>query len=209
MGFRINLIVVFCLKNQSILNILVLKSHTLGSRETIRIFFDTYITFYNPGGLYGNLTVDQLKNDNYQAIARNKLIAEAFYLTGDIEKYGSGFGRIRKGIKEYPTMKMEFGEVASGFLWTVSYTKQRVSLAEDNVTEKVVEKVVEKVTDNQIKILDCIKKDPFISAKKIADQILLSSRKVQENLKKLKDLGLIARIGSDKGGYWKIIDKKY
>ena len=95
MGFRINLIVVFCLKNQSILNILVLKSHTLGSRETIRIFFDTYITFYNPGGLYGNLTVDQLKEDNYQAIARNKLIAEAFYLTGDIEKYGSGLGRIR------------------------------------------------------------------------------------------------------------------
>ena len=79
----------------------------------------------------------------------------------------------------------------------------------EKVVDKVVEKVVEKVTDNQIKILDCIKKDPFISAKKIADQILLSSRKVQENLKKLKDLGLIARIGSDKGGYWKIIDKKY
>jgi predicted HTH transcriptional regulator len=40
--------------------------------------FDNYITIYNPGGLYENLTVDQLKNDNYQAIARNKLIAEAF-----------------------------------------------------------------------------------------------------------------------------------
>ena len=191
-----------------VLNAIIHRDYMSPIDMQIKIF-DNYITIYNPGGLYGNLTVDQLKNDNYQAIARNKLIAEAFYLTGDIEKYGSGFGRIRKGIKEYPTMKMEFGEVASGFLWTVSYTKQRVSLAEDNVTEKVVEKVVEKVTDNQIKILDCIKKDPFISAKKIADQILLSSRKVQENLKKLKDLGLIARIGSDKGGYWKIIDKKY
>ena len=70
------------------------------------------------------------------------------------------------------------------------------------------EKVLEKVTDNQMQLLDCIKNDPFISAKRIADQITISSRKVQENLKKLKDLGLIERIGSDKGGYWKIIDNK-
>jgi len=34
----------------------------------------------------------------YQAYARNKLIAEAFYLTGDIEKYGSGFRRIRNEV---------------------------------------------------------------------------------------------------------------
>jgi ATP-dependent DNA helicase RecG len=61
------------------------------------------------------------------------LIAEAFYLTGDIEKYGSGFVRIRKEIKEYPTMKMEFGEIQSGFLFTMSYTKQKTSLVENDV----------------------------------------------------------------------------
>jgi predicted HTH transcriptional regulator len=39
------------------------------------------------------LTIDDLKTDTYQANARNKLLAEAFYLTGDIEKYSSGFRR--------------------------------------------------------------------------------------------------------------------
>lgn len=184
-----------------VLNAIIHRDYMSPIDMQIKIF-DNYITIYNPGGLYGNLTVDQLQKDNYQAIARNKLIAEAFYLTGDIEKYGSGFGRIRKGIKEYPTMKIEFCEVASGFLWTLSYKEQKV------VTDEVVEKVVEKITDNQIKILDCIKNNPFISAKKIADQITISSRKVQENLKKLKDLGLIERIGSAKGGHWKIIENK-
>ena len=179
MGFRINLIVVFCLKNQSILNILVLKSHTLGSRETIRIFFDTYITFYNPGGLYGNLTVDQLKEDNYQAIARNKLIAEAFYLTGDIEKYGSGFGRIRKGIKEYTTMKSEFCEISSGFLWTVSYTKQRMSLVEDNVTNNVTNNVTDNVTDNRRKrIVGFMKNNNRITTIEIAN-LLVPSKKIR------------------------------
>jgi ATP-dependent DNA helicase RecG len=58
-----------------------------------------------------------------------------------------------------------------------------------------------------MQLLDCIKNDPFISAKRIADQITLSSRKVQENLKKLKSLGLLERVGNSKSGYWKVIDK--
>jgi hypothetical protein len=32
----------------------------------------------------------------------NKLVAEAFCLTGSIEKYGSGFIRIRKALEDYP-----------------------------------------------------------------------------------------------------------
>lgn len=68
-----------------VLNAIIHRDYMSPIDMQIKIF-DNYITIYNPGGLYGNLTVDQLKNDNYQAIARNKLIAEAFYLTGDIEK---------------------------------------------------------------------------------------------------------------------------
>ena len=71
---------------------------------------------FNPSGLFGNLTIEDLKTDNYSASTRNKLIAEAFYLTKEIEKYGSGFIRIRKAISYYPTMKFEYKEIANGFL---------------------------------------------------------------------------------------------
>ncbi len=46
--------------------------------------FDNYVSFFNPGKLMGDLTPEDLEQDNYRAYARNKLIAEAFYLTGDI-----------------------------------------------------------------------------------------------------------------------------
>ena len=171
------------------------------SSITIQIkIFDNYITFYNPGTLYGDLTVADLKKDNYQAIARNKLIAEAFYLTGDIEKYGSGFVRIRQGIKEYPTMKMEFAEVASGFLWTVSYTKQRVSLVDDKVTDRVTDKV----TDNQVLIVQFISENNKITTQMLSEKVKISQRKIKENIAKLKEIGLIERIGSAKGGFWNI-----
>ena len=37
--------------------------------------FDNKITFFNPGKLFGNLTIEELRKDNYHAYARNKLIA--------------------------------------------------------------------------------------------------------------------------------------
>ena len=89
-----------------VLNAIVHRDYTSPTDIQIKIF-DNKITVYNPGKLYGGLTVDDLKTDDYQAQSRNKLITEAFYLTKDIEKYGSGYYRIRSEISNYPTMEFE------------------------------------------------------------------------------------------------------
>jgi ATP-dependent DNA helicase RecG len=34
----------------------------------------------------------------------------------------------------------------------------------------------------------------------------ISARKVKENISKLKEKGLVERIGNEKNGYWKIIE---
>ncbi len=162
--------------------------------------FDTKITFFNPGNLFGNLTIDDLKKDNYQAYARNKLIAEAFYLTGDIEKYGSGFIRIRKEVKKYPTMQFSFEEIPNGFLATIHYEKQKVHLAEVNVVDDVVDNVVEK----EKQLLELIQANKKISAQEMAVNLQLTPRTIQRYLKGLQDKDRLERIGSAKGGYWKI-----
>lgn len=53
----------------------------------------------NPGRLYGKLTLAELEGNDYVSSLRNRLIAEAFYLTGDIERYGTGFVRIREFLR--------------------------------------------------------------------------------------------------------------
>ena len=168
--------------------------------------FDNYISFYNPGKLYGDLTVEDLQTNTYQAAARNKLIAEAFYLTGDIEKYGSGFRRIRNEIKQYPTMKLECAEIPNGFLATISYTERKTSSKNipDTVLGKLPEKTTEKTTE---KILKLIMDNPQISQDKIAEIIGITVDGVFWNIKKLKAKCIIERVGSDKNGYWKIIEK--
>ncbi len=113
------------------LNSLIHRDYLSPIDVQIKIF-DNKIAFFNPGKLYGDLTVEDLKKDNYQAFARNKLIAEAFYLTGDIEKYGSGFLRIRNEIKSYPSMSLFFDEIPNGFLVSLNYFTQKTSLSQDN-----------------------------------------------------------------------------
>lgn len=55
---------------------------------------------------------------SYRSSLRNKLVAEGFYLTNVIEKYGSGFIRIRRAMAEYPEVKFSIEE-AQGGVWAV------------------------------------------------------------------------------------------
>ena len=89
-----------------VLNSIIHRDYTSPVDIQIKIF-DNSISIFNPGKLYGEITIEDLKTDTYQSHTRNKLIAEAFYLKKEIEKYGSGYIRVRKEIKDYPTMKFE------------------------------------------------------------------------------------------------------
>jgi ATP-dependent DNA helicase RecG len=75
----------------------------------------------------------------------------------------------------------------------------------DKVVDEVVDEVVDKLTDNQKNIIALIKRNPYISAREIAPQVGISHRKIQENIAKLKEYGILERIGPAKGGHWKII----
>ncbi len=173
--------------------------------------FDNAITFYNPGGLYGNLTIDQLLKDDYQANTRNKLIAEAFYLIGEIEKYGSGFLRIRREIKAYPTMKLLIANAPNGLLTTISYNQQKTDTKGGDVTENVTKNVTKNVTENvtekrQLNILELIRDNPQITTNEMAELLNITKRTVLRDIEKLKQKKLLIYKGSAKKGYWKIIN---
>jgi len=73
------------------------------------------------------------------------------------------------------------------------------------VTTEARQKMSEKSSE---KILKIISEQPYISAKDIANMIGISSRAVEKHISKLKNQGILKRIGPDKGGYWEIIESK-
>lgn len=70
--------------------------------------------------------------------------------------------------------------------------------------KKVTQKVTVKVTQNQKKILDVIKENPYVTQEELANIVGITRKSVIENMKKLQENGFIKRFGADKNGYWKI-----
>ncbi|WP_407425547.1 helix-turn-helix domain-containing protein [Treponema sp.] len=56
------------------------------------------------------------------------------------------------------------------------------------------------------KILEEIKKDPFVTQEKLADIVGITRKSINENMKKLQNMKIIERIGADKNGHWIIIE---
>jgi ATP-dependent DNA helicase RecG len=52
-----------------------------------------------------------------------------------------------------------------------------------------------------------MKENPYVTTKQLADTIGLSTRGIEEIIKKLKKQGRIRRIGGDNGGHWVVIEK--
>lgn len=86
-----------------------------------------------------------------------------------------------------------------------SETSGELSKTSGKKAEKVGEKVGEKLSQNQHAIIDEIVHNPYVSARELAGIVGISSRKIEENIKKLKALGMVKRIGPAKGGHWKVL----
>jgi len=56
-------------------------------------------------------------------------------------------------------------------------------------------------------IIKFIKDNPSISVKELSNLLNITTRTIERNIKQLKEMGVLERIGSDKTGSWIIIDK--
>lgn len=70
--------------------------------------------------------------------------------------------------------------------------------------KKVTQKVTVKVAKNQQKIIDTIKKNPYVTQEELADIVGIARKNIITNMKKLQDSGIIKRIGANKNGHWQI-----
>ena len=71
--------------------------------------------------------------------------------------------------------------------------------------DRVGEKVGKRLTRNQQQILELLRQHPHMAARELAQQVGISSRKIELNIARLKELQLLQRIGPAKGGHWEVL----
>ena len=112
-----------------------------------------------------------------------------FTKTEFVERVGAGINRIRTSMKKSGLSKPVF-----------DFDKHNFS-----VLLRSNKKVTEKVTENQKIIIKEIRKNKQITSLELSKIVRISDRKIKENIKKLKQKGLLKRIGPAKDGHWEIV----
>ena len=110
-----------------------------------------------------------------------------------IDRYGKGISGAIKHIKDYGLPEPEITEVSDGFEVCI--------FSKEVTTAKTREETREE-------IIRMIRKNPKITMRELADKIGISDKGIEWNIRKLKDLGILKRVGPTKGGHWEIDDAK-
>lgn len=201
----------------------------MGSEIHIDVY-DDRLEIYSPGGMMDGRLIQQLNPLTVPSKRRNPLLADFFSRLGLMERRGSGMKKIINTYRRYEHLSdfhaPEFTSNASEFhvtLWNLNFGGNNT--VTDNIsqetefmkgpvefTKEFMKESVE-FTKEFIKarrqIYKLISTNPKVSTVQMAESMGLSARQVLKYIKRLQELGKIARVGGRKMGEWKIIDEEY
>ena len=147
--------------------------------------FDDRLEISNPGGLVSAIPISDFGKRSH---SRNPLIFGLFARMRIVEQIGSGIARMR-GLMVQAGLPEPIFDMTGMF--TVTLMRPL----------KTSEKTSEKTRDKMIRL---IKDNTKITIEELAQKIGKTTRTIEIHLNKLKEDGLIKRVGPDKGGHWEI-----
>jgi ATP-dependent DNA helicase RecG len=143
------------------------------------------------------------------SLPRNPISAKFFRIVKLAENAGYGFDKMISGWKTYTGNTPVF-EQGRDYTKATFYFKNKRS-SKKKLGDKVGDKVGDKKRGNDKKpmaseelILKAVSKNPTINIQTLSKQTGLGKTAVDNNIKKLKEKGLLERVGSKKTGQWKV-----
>ena len=199
-----------------------------GSEVAINIY-DDRIETTSPGGITDGFDPIRLEPEKITSKRRNPIIAEVFSQLRYMEKRGSGLRKILDATALLPGYKPDrkpvFESSREFFYTTIPNVNYGMTDADfekltliihpetPEFTQKIHPENAGRFTQKTIgktaqAIIDAIVADPKVTRKALADLIGKSEDTVKYHLASLQERQIIVHVGSDKGGYWKVLFKK-
>jgi len=189
---------------EAVLNAVMHRDYNFDTAWITIEIYRNRVEISDPGGLPSGMS---LKDLGKKSVHRNPLIADLFHRLGEVERVGSGIGRIKKALEKakLPTPKFE-----NTSFYTIIFkrTKKAAKETAPGLGEKLGIKLGIKLGKNEETILSLIQKNPHILISDLSKILHISTTAVENNIAKLRDRNLLKRIGSKKSGYWEIIHKR-
>lgn len=137
-----------------------------------------------------------LKNVSYSAIRKqNESLQEKLGVDKTISAYVL---KIAEGLCETPNVEQEKQPDMDLQRTTEEDSGQPMEMEQESSLKGSLK--------SSQKILELISASPNITISEIADRLGMTTRGVDKNIKRLKEQGVIRRVGPDKGGHWEVIE---
>jgi ATP-dependent DNA helicase RecG len=131
-----------------------------------------------------------------------RIIANTFFRAGLVEAWGRGIEKVIQECIEHGCQEPIFDYRESGLM--VEF-KTCAAKSEGNVRPEMrPEMRPEKLSQTEQQIVKILKANPSATTRQIADQMGVFKSTITRNIEKLKNRGVVGRIGSTKQGIWRI-----
>ncbi|MFH0906242.1 MAG: RNA-binding domain-containing protein [archaeon] len=184
---------------EALTNAIAHRDYFSTAHVQVDIFLDR-IEITNPGSLVSKLSK---KDFGKKSVPRNSLLFGLMTRINLGEKAGTGISRIKKEIEEYK-LRFEF-EITKSFFTIIFYRPLQINTIIKDTARDTVKDTVN-LSNNEKIILNKINKNCNITSKELSKIININLRNTKKILAKLKQKGLIKRVGPVKGGFWEILE---
>lgn len=182
------------IKIQPSLNAIAHKDYGCNAPIQISVH-DSQLYIWNEGRLPEDWTIDDLLK-KHGSRPYNPLIANGFFRAGLVEAWGRGIEKVVNECIDHGCPKPVFDYRGSGLM--VEF-KAKARSSTDEMRQ-------EKLSTTEQEILRIINNDPSATTRNIAENLGVFKSTITRNIAKLKDKGILKRIGSTKKGQWIIND---
>ncbi|MFR3661849.1 MAG: winged helix-turn-helix transcriptional regulator [Blautia hansenii] len=139
-----------------------------------------------------------LTPDNMEPLPKNPIIASFFRNIGYADQLGSGVRNLFKYSKFYSGDDPKFME---GDIFRII-----VPLNERKTKETITQSATQSTQSDEIKpvqrIIEIIEQNPLLSQKQMAEKLSLNQNTLKYYIKKMREKGIIERVGSSRKGKW-------
>ena len=197
---------------EAIVNACVHRSYTSNASVQVMLFRDR-LEIWSPGSLPYGMTVEKMTK-THKSYPVNPLLAHPVYLTGYIERLGTGTldmvdRCVAKGLK---APEFHFDDEGQVIIWRKNVTPNVAQSVTENqsVSENVAQNVAQSLSkkDDRIKrVLTSLISTPTVSQEEIAGILGVTRRTINRDLDILRQSYTIEWVGSPKTGYWKVEHK--
>lgn len=190
---------------EAMANAICHRDYATGGSSIGVAMYDDRLEVTSSGTLHFGFTPQTLF-EPHESRPWNPLIASVFYRRGIIEAWGQGTLRMAVWAAEAGLPRPEILEIPGAVV--VRFRARAPGKAETTgmATGKRWGNAGETLGKTPRDVLRLLRERPELSTPQLAENLGKSQSAIERAIKKLREAGLLVRVGPDKGGSWKVIE---